>query len=100
MTKRKSDHPYWLVRTAEDEWITWDGKVAAQDRVLDLRQSADDANEPKPWTEIVKMVPANPRADAVVRAAVKHVNGGPAEGNQTFNQLTRAVSRLQKEKKL
>ncbi len=76
MTRRRVgvvEWPYWLVRSSDEEWITWDGKAGARSKVEDLRQSADDASEPKPWTEVVKMVPHEPKADAVVRAVVKWV---------------------------
>ena len=64
--KRTEAWPWWLVRSDNEDWITWDGKRAAQSKVEDLNQSADDAHEPRPWTEIVKMVPVH--SDAVAKA--------------------------------
>ncbi len=91
----------WAVEaddSCDGPWFTWDGEDAARDKMLDLAESAKDCGEPVPKMRVVKLVPHDPAAAAVVRAAVRfyRVNREtmPADW-EPEGGVMRAVERLQ-----
>ena len=83
----------------EGPWITWEGEHAAHDKMVELQHQDHYDDEPVRKMRVVKLVPHDPAATAVVRAVLAWAKGTPQRFRDTAPlAIVDVVSRLEKKR--